>query len=275
MKYCIIIITHKRPHNQHTLSYLESCNVKVPVFLLVDDEDPSLNEYKTVYGSKVITFHKDKSKSDLMDNFDGTSSATFARNECFDVAKDLGFEHFIMFDDDVMTIRFRYLRNNKLLSMKCRSTLQSVFDQMIEFLAKTNVSIVSMVTQGMLLGGASSAVALCGFTRKAVTCFACSTNKRVEFKGRLFEDMINFVCNQNTGSIMISPSMLMFNTKPIETTQGGVEYSSDGYKNRFYVTIAAPQQSEMNERDGKFITKTFSNNYLPCILSSAFKKENN
>ena len=56
--FCIFILTHGRPQKVYTWDTLKSCGNEYPVFLIVDDEDKTKEEYEKMYPGRVIVFSK-------------------------------------------------------------------------------------------------------------------------------------------------------------------------------------------------------------------------
>jgi hypothetical protein len=115
-KYAVFILTHGRPNSQKTLNLLRKCNYTGQIYLLCDDEDTTLEQYKQNYGDIVLVFSKRDyyDKVDIMDNFPDNKTPVFARHACFDFAKQLDLDYFIMLDDDYTGIEYNiYQRRSK------------------------------------------------------------------------------------------------------------------------------------------------------------------
>ena len=87
--YCVFILTHNRPNNVITYSTLRSHGYTGKIFIVVDDKDESIDDYKRLFGGDVLVFSIDEvSKyTDQMDNFTSKNSVLWKRNACWDLAK--------------------------------------------------------------------------------------------------------------------------------------------------------------------------------------------
>ena len=96
-KFAVFILSHGRADNIITLKALQKGNYTGKVYIIVDDEDEQLNEYKRLHGDKVVVFSKEKMDGtfDIGDNQNDRRVVVYARNKCHDIAKDLGLDYFL------------------------------------------------------------------------------------------------------------------------------------------------------------------------------------
>jgi len=180
--FAVMIITHGRPDNQLTLNCLHKIGYTGKLFLVVDDEDSTKDEYIRLYGDSVLLFHKDE-WFDIGDNFyDQKNSSVYARNECFIIAKSLGLRYFLEMDDDFTEIMLRYDDGNKLRKSTIRSA-DDLFEAFCEYLETDGITCLSFATEGDGIGGRDG-VFKKRITRKARNSFFCSVEKPFEFFGR-------------------------------------------------------------------------------------------
>lgn len=105
-RYAVFIITHGRANRQLTYKYFSKRNCTDDVYLIVDDKDEQLNEYKSKYKEKVIVFSKGdyKNKIDTLVNNPTLAHPVYARNAVYDIAKQLGYRYFFVVDDDIKRV---------------------------------------------------------------------------------------------------------------------------------------------------------------------------
>jgi len=86
-----------RPRNVVTYHTLMRQGYTGPVYIIVDNEDKTLGEYRKVYGDKVIVFDKAATAKtfDEGDNFNDRRAVIYARNASFQIARDLGLTYFL------------------------------------------------------------------------------------------------------------------------------------------------------------------------------------
>ena len=82
--FAVFILTHGRPDKQKTLRVLRKRNYTGKVYLVVDNEDITAEEYKAKYDD-VIIFDKEEAArmTDRADTVQNKKVIVFARNICF------------------------------------------------------------------------------------------------------------------------------------------------------------------------------------------------
>jgi hypothetical protein len=167
--FAVFILTHGRPHKQLTIKTLEKCNYTGKYYLIIDTEDKDADEYKRLYGDKVLQFDKkDISRLfDTADTFDDRRAIVYARNVCWQFARQLNLDYFLELDDDYTEFRFRKEIDGVLRTIYCRH-IDKVFEAMLDFLDSANISTVALAQTGDFIGGTDSAVFKKGLARKAM-----------------------------------------------------------------------------------------------------------
>jgi len=115
------------------------------------------------------------------DNFDNSNNRQcpiYARNACFDVAENLGFEYFLVFDDDY--IQFNYTVDDKMKHNKRLPPIISNFDTIIlkilEYYQNAPFASICLAQSGDYLGCTNTFYRRKGPKRKAMNSFFCSIN---------------------------------------------------------------------------------------------------
>ena len=91
--FAVFILTHGRPDNVVTYDTLKKHGYTGRVYLVIDDEDDTEDQYRERYGDKVIQFSKREIEKtfDTGDNFTNKRGVIiYARNACFEIARNLG-----------------------------------------------------------------------------------------------------------------------------------------------------------------------------------------
>jgi hypothetical protein len=110
--FAVFILTHGRPDNVKTLQTLKKCGYTGAVYLIVDNEDKTLDTYLRKYGENMVKVFDKKAMADSIDegnNFDNRKVIIHARNACFYIAKELSLQYFIQLDDDYTSFRYRFI----------------------------------------------------------------------------------------------------------------------------------------------------------------------
>lgn len=250
MKYnfAAFILTHGRPDKVCTYKSLRNKGYTGRIFIVIDDEDPTEKEYRKKYGEEVIQFSKREIEEtfDLGDNFkDKRGVIIYARNACFELAKELGIEYFIELDDDYTNFSFRFDSEWKFKE-KTIKNLDRIFEIMIDFYVKCGdrCKTVAMAQGGDFIGGGSGTfgkeVAL---KRKAMNTFICSINRPFKFIGRINEDVNTYTSETYRGFLFLSFSMLCMHQKKTQSNSGGmteVYLESGTYLKSFYSVMYHP-----------------------------------
>ena len=160
--FVAFILTHGRPNNVITIESLKKCGYTGRVIIVIDNEDETSEEYYKKFGKdNVVMFDKlEMSKTfDEADNFKDRKSIVYARNACFNIAKDLGIKYFIQLDDDYTT--FRFASNEKeeyITSNTAINNLDNIFDSLLKFYKSTSIKSIAMAQGGDFIGGIKSRV---------------------------------------------------------------------------------------------------------------------
>lgn len=87
--FCAFILTHGRPDKVHTYDTLLKAGYTGKVYIVIDDEDKTAEEYRKRYGDLVLQFCKKEvaERIDEGDNFQDRRAIIYARNACWDLAK--------------------------------------------------------------------------------------------------------------------------------------------------------------------------------------------
>lgn len=113
--FAAFILTHGRANNVTTYKTLRKHGYTGRIFLVIDDEDKQLNQYKSNFPGEVIVFSKEKAAAlfDEGDNFKDRRAVVYARNALWGIAENLGVTHFIELDDDYTNFYYRFDENGK------------------------------------------------------------------------------------------------------------------------------------------------------------------
>ena len=106
--FCIFILTHGRPDRVHTYRTLAESGYTGKVFIVIDDEDKTADQYRERYGDIVLQFAKSEVAKtfDEADNFNDRRTIVYARNACFALAEQVGCRRFAQYDDDYTNFEF-------------------------------------------------------------------------------------------------------------------------------------------------------------------------
>lgn len=278
--FCIIIISHGRPNNILTLKTLKEANCKIPIYILIDNEDKTADEYLKKYHNQVFIFDKLK-YAKMVDNYDNTENyrtTTHARNACFDLAKELGYEYFLVLDDDYREFKFRIKQGliHPKDRFKIKKDIDTIFYLTLEYFKQTKALSICFSQGGDWFGGETN------FNkkpkRKAMNSFFCSVNRRFNFISRLNEDVNTYMDLGKTGNVFLTIPFIQLDQLPTQKTTGGMSeaYLKDGtYTKSFYTVMNRPdciKVNKMGRTNLRFHHLTDWSIAVPCIINEKYKK---
>lgn len=283
--FCVFIISHGRPDKVVTLRTLKRCGYTGPLFIVCDNEDKTVDQYRKNHGAgMVLVFDKPHYASlvDSCDNFQNRRTTTHARNACFDLAKERGFEYFLVLDDDYTDFRYTFDRKGEFVRKQVQS-INSVFSALASWLdADERIMSACMMQTGDLLGGAEGGTirnAPFPFkTRKAMNSFFCKTSRRFWFFSRLNEDVNTYLSNGNKGGLFLTMPEVYLQQAATQATGGGMSdaYLASGtYVKSFYTVMICPSfaKARFHSQMGRIHHKISWNNAVPKILDDTHKKQ--
>ena len=270
--FCVFILTHGRPDNVITLKTLRKCGYTNKYYLIVDNEDPTIDRYKEIYGEdKVLVFNK-KEMADEIDeanNFDNRKVIVHARNYTFKAAKELGIKYFIQLDDDYYYFGYRYDTGAKIIK-----NLNRVFEILIDFYINTNIKSIAFSQGGDHIGGFSGIK----LKRKCMNSFLCSTDREFKFVGSINEDVNTYVVLGNRGDLFFTFTNLQLDQKDTQTQKGGMTnaYQLQGtYVKSFTSVLMHPsgvKVSMLNSNNPRLHHSIKWGNTTPMIISEKYRK---
>lgn len=279
--FCVFILSHGRSDRVHTYETLKKSGYSGKIFIVIDDEDETEQEYRDRFGDLVIQFCKKEvyEWTDDGDNF-GIRGVVYARNVCWDLAKRLGFKSFIVLDDDYTSFFLRHRSDGSGCSIQMRSTLDDVLESMVEFLESTNTATIAMAQGGDFIGGSVNGNPR-GMRRKAMNTFVCLTDRPFKFFGHINEDVNAYVTEGRRGMLfftVMTPQVVQMTTQ--KNPGGLTEFYLDvgTYVKSFYSVMYAPscvQISVMGDPRGgnyRIHHKINWHKTAPKILRQTYKK---
>jgi hypothetical protein len=244
--FAAFVLSNRRPDRVYTVTSLRKAGYTGPIFIVLDNEDPTIEEYRARYGEQVLVFDKEAvgKTFDLADTFYAKKGVVvFARNAVAALAKQHDVSRWIQLDDDYTDFVYKFDGEGHYRERKIRS-LDRVFAALMQFQQTTPAVTICMAQNGDFLGGAKSrygqAVLL---LRKAMNTFVCSEDKPFQFVGRINEDVNTYVTAGMRGTLLCSINTVAIIQKQTQSNKGGMTetYLAAGtYLKSFYTVMMAP-----------------------------------
>jgi hypothetical protein len=250
------------------------------VFIVIDDEDKQRDKYIEKFGDKVIIFNKDAvaKRIDLADNFEGNKAIIYARNACFDIAKDLGINYFIQLDDDYTRFAYKFTDGLEYKEHDILN-LNAIFDSMLRYYNNIPATSIAMAQNGDYIGGGNNSFAKAiKPKRKAMNTFICSTARYFTFNGKINEDVNTYTSQGAIGKLFLTIPQVSINQKQTQSNKGGMTatYLDGGtYVKSFYSVIFSPscvKIKEMGHTHKRLHHNIRWNNAVPVIVDEKYKK---
>lgn len=276
----VFILTHGRADNVETYKTLRDCGYTGKIYLVIDDEDEQEQRYRENYGAQIVQFCKEEylQKSMCINPDKPRKVILYARNACFDIAKQLGITHFVEMDDDYTTFMFRYEDNGRLRSVKTRH-LDKVVTAFFDFLECADIQSVAFSQGGDLLGGLQGDWSTMRIKRKAMNSFFCITDKPIEFIGAINEDVNTYITKGNKGALFFSVLRFILLQGETQKNTGGMSetYIDNGtYVKTFPTVMLNPscvKVAAMRSTRARIHHKINWKNAVPKILNEKYRKQ--
>lgn len=277
--FAVLILTHGRAENVITVKTLKKAGYTGKIYLVIDDEDEQEDLYLEKYGEQVIKFCKKQAaeRTDVMTPSKKRNAVVFARNECWNIAKQLKLTHFCVLDDDYKSFGIRYIDGGKLKGKKT-TDLDSVFSAFCEFLDVSGAITVCMAQGGDYIGGANGGFFKKGLSRKAMNVWFMRTDRPFQYRGLTNEDTNMYVSLGGIGKLMFTVTNVYVNQTQTQENPGGLTdiYKQDGtFVKSFYSVMCRPdcvKVAAMGNRHMRIHHSVEWDYCVPKILNQKWKK---
>lgn len=247
--FCVFILTHRRPDKQITYKQLKKSGYTGRTYFVVDDQDPTLPEYKRKYGDQVLVF----SKAKLAGTFDEAitnsdrRTTSYPRNAMWDLASQVGCKYFCQLDDDYTSFHYRLSGPQTGYHAFRIKNLDLAFAAMVRFMQTTPTTSIAMSQGGEHMGGSKIRWRV---KRKAMNSFVCDVERPFLFVGKLNEDVNTYLTLGNKGHLFFTHAWLMLVQVQTQASAGGMTeaYKASGtYVKSFYSIMFLPSAVKVTQ----------------------------
>ena len=280
--FVALILTHGRAETVETYRTCRLRGYDGRIVLVLDDEDEQIPKYLALFGEEnCYVFNKKKyiEKSDEIARGD-TRSALYARNACFDIARELGYSYFIELDDDYNDFSWKFDARGRY-KQRIMESLGFVWKRMLEyFISVPSMVSICMAQGGDFIGGnGNKKTTAITPMRKAMNTFICSVDRPFEFKGRINEDVNANLYGTYRGQLFLTLNQVMVNVEQTQANAGGVTevYRELGTYQKSFMSVVVSPSSVMLAMMGKKNMRLHHNvewKYTaPMIIAEKWRKE--
>ena len=277
--FAVFILTHGRPNKVITYDTLRRQGYTGPVYIIIDNEDKTADEYRRNFGDKVIVFDKAAIAKtfDEGDNFNDRRAVIYARNASFQIAQDLGLRYFLQLDDDYTKFDYRITPDMQYPDGHwiVRTKLNNIFDLLLDYYKSINACSIAMAQGGDFLGGSEDTYK---FKRKCMNTFFCSVDRPFQFVGRINEDVNTYVWFQMLGNLFLTVPFVKVDQLQTQNNTGGMTemYLDSGtFLKSFYTVMYAPSCTKvalMGRASQRLHHSIDWPNAVPCIVPEICRK---
>lgn len=281
--FAVFILTHGRADNVVTMKTLRKHGYAGRWYMIIDDEDPTADAYREKFGADhVIMFEKQEAhdRADTMDNLNEHRAILYARNESFRIARELGLTYFLMLDDDYSDLLFRFPVGHSLQSKSVSGEkLERVFNAMLAFLDASGAATVAFAQGGDFIGGLAGGNFKKRLLRKAMNAFFCRTDRPIQFRGTMNEDVTTYTTLGSRGELFFTFVDVHIIQVATQSLGGGMTeaYQESGtYLKTFYSVMSMPSAIKvgmMYSRHQRIHHRIDWECCVPKILNEKYRKE--
>lgn len=279
-KFAVFILTHGRPRNQLTVKSLQEVGYTGEWYLVVDDQDATINEYVEQWGAdRIIVFHKDYfiRNTDTGLHTPVPKFAVFARNAIEHIANEMGYQTFMMLDDDITKFRIRLPHGDSLKSYSINGQFDSIIDHAVDFVLSCNVACMGLGFCNLYIGGVANFNKENPRQRLCAEAFIRNTSYPISWRLNMVEDLITSIDAAMDGAIW-------FQFLPIQCEIRMSEGAVDGgnsdvyrqlgmYRISFMPVVAYPSSNAVRLNKKSWASTTTPDKCVPKIISSRYRKE--
>ena len=284
--FAVFIMVHGRPDKMWTYHALRNGGYTGKIYLVADDLDKTVGQYKEKYGDELIVFDKNKAaeKMDAGDNTGDLRSTLFSANTIFDLAKERDIKYFYIMCDDYTKFDNRFDKDLKYYISEGQGSgivrnLDRVFEIVLKYYKSINALSIAFAQGGDFIGGKDSGFAQSiQLKRKAMNTFLCSTDRPFKFMGRMNEDITTYENLGCKGNLFLTTPNISISQQPTQKEEGGLtdlylEYGT--YIKSFFSVMYNPSSvkvSSMGDKQRRIHHRVSCNNAVPKILNEKHKK---
>ena len=279
--FACFILCHGHPDNVITFDTLKKRGYTGKIYIICDDGDKTLPGYISRFGEEnVKIFNKLNilKRMDTMDTSLNRGCAVYARNACFDIARELGLKYFCELDDDYKEFFYRFPDGDKL-GYCYPSNLDEMFETILTYLEGNHqITSIALCQGGDLIGGVDSFDAI-NLKRKCMNSWFCSVDREFTFNGRMNDDVNTYCLEGSRGKIFLTLASCQINQPLTQNPNGGMTemYKSAGtYQKSFYTVMCCPsfvKVSVIKQRYYRIHHSINWENACPKIISEKYKKK--
>lgn len=279
-KFAVFILTHGRPHNQLTVKTLQKLGYTGDLYLVVDDQDETFDEYVAEWGPKrVVVFHKDYfiRHTDTGLSTPVPKFAVFARNAIEHIAKYMGYKTFLMLDDDITKIRIRLPEVDSLKSFQFNGNFNSIIEKSVDYVLDCDIACMGLGFCNLYIGGVENFNKENPRQRLCAEAFIRNTTHPIKWRLNMVEDLITSIDAAWRGDVWFQflpiQCEILMSEGAVDGGNSDVYRQLGMYRISFMPVIAYPSSNSVRLGKKSWASTTSPDKCIPKIISSRYRKE--
>jgi hypothetical protein len=254
--FCVFILSYDRPDSVPTVKLLDRSGYTGDWYIVIDHES-DIEPYRSAWGQEnVVYLDKENALPDLDrgDNQNRRDCNVYARYQSFDLATDLGYEYFALFDDDYNNFRYRWDENGEYDGTIKVQDMDTMFDHMVEYLDRAELDSIATSQGGDWIGGERAHIANnqgdITAKRKVMNTFVCKADRPFDFRGTINEDVNTYVRAAQLGKVFLTPNLISVEQENTQQHDGGltdIYLDSGTYMKSFYTVLYSPSSVQLSK----------------------------
>ena len=284
--FAVFITSYKRANNIVTINSLLDAGYTGNWYVIIEDNDPQLEEYKKRIPKEKLLLYNKKEQSkyyDSCDNFNILNTNLNSLSVVFYFAKLLGYKYFYIAEDDYEG--YYYIKRFKRkVFLKKLNNINDIFELCINLLnSNDKLNCISFCSKSTYSIGNSDFFNDTLFNYLNFNGWICDVDKNINFKGTICNDSLTFMDNYKKGNITFTLNYIknihrMYHEKKKVELDGS---GNDEINNIFfrdmliyylYNIMGEPSAYKIFTKNGK-VREKFEFKYLiPKIIDERWKK---
>lgn len=279
MNFAVFITTHNRVESTTTYDTLRKAGYTGKIYTVVDNEDPQLLRYLNRFPD-VLVYNKQLqfNKCDKVIKTEQRASVTYARNAVEDYAEYMNLDAFLVCDDDIIGLRYRWVEGTTVRSLAMNGGLDKVLEYYTQYILENNIAVTSFVHMLFYMSGVHNLDKRISEQREVVQIFLRNRKHKINWVGVMRQDMLTNMATSKMGYIWWALPFVTYDAKAMNETGENIGGMLETYNNiseynrTFLGVIASPYCIKVGCANDRIKMAWNKSSAYPMIISSRWKK---
>lgn len=285
--FAVFITSYKKANDIVTIDSLLNAGYTGDWYVIVEDNDPELEEYKNSIPKEKLLLYNKKEQSKYYDSYDNFHILNTNLNSLSVVsyfAKKLGYKYFYIAEDDYEGFYYKKrIIKNKVVFKKLKN-IDDIFEISIDFLnSNDKINCLSFTPIKTTTIGNADFFSDSFFNYLNYNGWLCDIDKPIKFKGTICNDTLTFMNNYKQGHMSFTLNYIKnihkwyYDKKEKELDNSGNDEINDKYFTDvliyyLYNIMGEPAAYKIFTKNGKIREKFIIKHLIPKIIDERWKK---